>query len=91
MAKQYELTTLKDIFEKVPLDRVEVCMKELTQLMLQCKIIQAGIREAAVGGKEGMAKAFWPEPVTWVDDGKGEITSNVQLNGEHIGKFTTQA
>ena len=36
---KYELKTLKDVFDKVPTDRIGECMKEIGIAMIQAKAI----------------------------------------------------
>ena len=72
---EYKLTTIKDIFDKVPTDRVKVCMAELTELILNCKErkeVMEGVTKV-LGGK---VTTLFPESVNWMDDEKGEITVN---------------
>jgi hypothetical protein len=90
--KEYKLVTIKDIFDKVPADKIEECLKELAVGMTQAKHLEAAMLEAAntISG-ESFIKAFdWPETATWIDDGKGEITTNVILDDEEICKVKTK-
>lgn len=72
---KYELATLKDVFEKVPTDRIEDCMKELATLMAQAKAMRdlLTIAGSEMAGKEVVCSMEWPVPVTWVDDGAGKL------------------
>lgn len=72
---QYELATLKDVFEKVPADRIEDCMKELAIGMAQAKAMRELLTLAGseIAEAEVVCDMQWPEPVTWVDDGAGKI------------------
>lgn len=93
MEKKYELRTIKDIFDKVPADRIEDCLAELTVIMVQAKHLEAAMCEAAgavTGNKPD--KAFeWPETSTWIDDGKGELTARVVTkDNEEILKVKTK-
>ena len=86
MVDKYELTTLRDIFEKVPLHKIDECMKELTALMKECKTVEAamkGFAHVATGDADN-ASCVWPETVTWVDDGRGEVSANVSINDVHV-------
>lgn len=82
--KEYKLTTIKDIFELVPADRIGDCMEELTTLLVQAKGMLGVIETAGeiLGAKKEDIECLCPETFTWVDDGKGEIVSNFSVNGE---------
>lgn len=84
-ATEYELVTIKDIFDKVPAERISDCCKELGQMLTQARY-QLQMVEAAVavvlGEEINMAEAFkFPDSVTWTDDGKGEIKTSM-VDGE---------
>jgi len=87
--EKYELTTLKDIFNNVPIDRVEDCMKELAALLIQAKTIDMSMRAVAhlTAGDAADVRTEWPEPVIWVDDGEGNIVTDIELNSEKIGSI----
>lgn len=64
--KEYKVETIKDIFDKIPRERLHVFMVELEQAIIQSQAVRD-----AIGGK----LAFSGE-ISWKDDGLGEITSN---------------
>lgn len=70
METKYELKTLKDVFDKVPADRISDCLNELAISMIQAKAMQ-GIMDCVSENK--MPVFEWPESVEWIDDGKHEI------------------
>ncbi len=76
--KKYALTTIKDIFDTVPIERIPACMEELGALIVQAKGMDATMcaaAEAITGIRPD--KAFdWPEPVTWIDDDKRVVVAN---------------
>ena len=86
MATKYELGSIKDIFDKVPTDRIDVCLSEIGEGIKQAQ----GVRDAmegladAVTGSRKNAQAMWPEICTWIDDDKGEVTINttIELHGQ---------
>lgn len=91
-AATYELTTINDIFNKVPLDRIETCMKELTLLLIQAKAIEITIKTGAEnsGIDVGDNMIFkLPETHSWIDDNKGEISMDIACNGDKLGNITT--
>lgn len=74
MSESYELTTIRDIFDKVPLDRIKDCCRELGTLLAQTRAL------ADIAGPELFTISF---PIVWTDDGIGEITTSVScLDGE---------
>lgn len=92
-ATTYELTTINDIFNKVPLDRIETCMKELTVLLIQAKAIEVTIKHGAENsGIDVDDKMIFklPESHSWIDDYKGEISMDIASNGDKLGNITTQ-
>ena len=84
---KYQLTTIKDIFDKVPADRIKTCMDELAIAMQQAKsmskLLEFGLAE--VSGQKVEDIVQWPETSVWIDDGKGTIdTEYVDENGTHL-------
>lgn len=97
MSKKYKLSmkTLVDIFEKIPLDRIEIVMEELTQLLVIAKgkanivndIAKKVTKEKTGKTKEVIYKAKFPEQIEWIDDEKGDCKVVMRLNKKH--KITT--
>ncbi len=89
MSDKYELSTIRDIFEKVPLHKIDECMSEITVLIKKCKTIEASMKGFAYAttGNADNAAATWPDPLVWIDDSKGEITTKLRVNGERITTF----
>lgn len=80
MSNTYELASIKDIFDRVPSDRIQDCCRELGLMLAQAKVMQ----ENAVGflgllGVEASDDALVriPDTFRWVDDGKGDVTIKV--------------
>lgn len=79
-AQQYELTTIRDILEKVPVERIADCCKEIGQALIQSRYQLQLVQAAAValGEEIDMAEALrFPDSITWTDDDKGEIETGV--------------
>lgn len=74
---KYEIGTIKDIFDKIPTDKLSIFMEELTVLIYQTKAWTSG---------EGK----FPKIITWNDDGKGEIITNIIHSGNEIMTIKTQ-
>jgi len=77
--KTYTFSTFQELFDRVPANRMEDCMKELAAFFADAK----GIAETAInigGGlfPEGMSLFTLPQELEWMDDGKREITMTLQ-------------
>ena len=84
---EYQLTTLKDIFDKVPADRIKTCMDELAVAMQHAKVMSALLEFglAEVSGQKVEDIVQWPETSMWIDDGKGTIdTKYVDEDGTYL-------
>ena len=84
---KYQLTTIKDIFDRVPTDKIKTCMDELAVAMQQAKamskLLEFGMSEVSGQKVEGIIR--WPETSVWIDDGKGTIdTEYVDEDGTHL-------
>ena len=81
--KIYELTTIQDIFEKVPADRIKLCCAELGTLLAVNKETIALLE--MVGEDVGCPLPFkFGKPLKWIDDGKGELTANYRVGDTPI-------
>ena len=72
---EYKITTIRDIFNKVPTDKVEQCMKELATGIIQAQSMNELFCDVA-GALQGERPDYaveWPETSIWIDDDKGEI------------------
>lgn len=84
---EYKLTTINDIFDKVPADKIELCCKELGIALSQA----ASVRNLVILGAESLGIALseanlvtLPEEHIWIDDNKGNIDMNFSCNGIDI-------
>ena len=74
MPTEYKLTTLRDVYERVPQDKIEICMREIAQGMLQARGVQSILTAAAEAMEPGTeAKVEWPAECTWIDDDTGTV------------------
>ena len=90
---EYQLTTLKDVFDKVPADRIKVCLHELAVAMRQTKAMAEllGANASALAGQEVGCAVQWPETSTWIDDGEGTLDLKFQgEEGEWLFDYTVQ-
>ena len=89
---KYQLTTIKDIFDKVPIDRIKTCMDELAVAMLHGKamekLLEFGMFE--ISGQKVEGTFQWPETSVWVDDGERTVyieykdQDGVHLFDQHV-------
>jgi hypothetical protein len=68
METTYELTTIRDLYEKVPADRRAACVAEILRGMEYADSLGALMGE----------RLAWQEPCQWIDDGKTDQTIQVQ-------------
>lgn len=80
---EYQLTTLQDVFDKVPADRIGVCLGELAVAMKQTKAMQELLAAAAtaIAGDEVGCAVEWPGTSTWIDDDKGTLDLKFESEG----------
>jgi len=94
----YQLATLKDVFEKLPSDRIRDCMNELGILLSQAAdtrdLFMAAAKDIGLDPAGVIPKL--PEFFTWIDDGKGELSFHVHAKhsesdeGEEVFTINTQ-
>lgn len=73
MSGRYELTTISDIWQKVPLDKIELCCAELAQALIAMKLGLDAMNAAAPGSAS--IRKTW----TWVDDDKSEVRMGLAI------------
>ena len=90
MATTYKLTTLRDVFEQVPVDRIEQCMAEAARAMVQARLLADALNAAGSAiAAPGMA-LFWPEVCEWTDDGEPSTTTlHVTHEAKRVMTFET--
>jgi hypothetical protein len=76
--KTYELTTLNDVVNKVPADRIRICFDELATAFIAIAAMRDAMQvsAAALGlGLVDISSAIkLPESHTWMDDGLGNVS-----------------
>lgn len=72
----YELTTIQDIFDKVPTERIQECCRELGLLLAQTKAM------AGIAAPTDFSLVF---TIEWTDDGLGDVTTSIEcMDGEVV-------
>lgn len=85
MSNTYEISTIKDIFDKIPEDKIDVCMNELRVMIKQAHAMDELMNAAFnVVTESAKIKTEFPLVLNWIDDGKGEVSMQYQCNDEHI-------
>ena len=88
MSKTYEITTLQDIFDKVPADKIRECCAELGELLAATKATAEMMH--AIASDAGVAMPGFGEsfpltyPLKWIDDGKGEVATRFTVDGDEV-------
>ena len=62
---EYIITTLKDIFDNVPSEKIPACMGELAAFMVQLKVFHEQNTEGA--------SVEFPSELKWVDNGDNNV------------------
>lgn len=81
MNNVYELTTIQDIFDKVPSDRIQECCRELGLLLAQTKLL------SQITTPADFSITF---PIVWTDDGLGEVTTSIGCDGDEVLTLETK-
>ena len=76
--RRYTLSTLRDVYEQVPSDRIETCLRELAAMMLLHRAVGAVVSEVSNQVGEVAGCSPWPDDVVWVDDNIGEVAVNLR-------------
>lgn len=78
MSTSYKLSTLRDVYERVPADKIAVCMREIAEGMEHAKSLEQLIDASAGVLQPGASVAtIWPDVCEWIDDGKEDKTISV--------------
>lgn len=81
MTKRYQLSTIKDIYEKVPVDKVDTCLRELSLSIRHAKLTESALlsKVSNFSHQPSKKKPFsWPNVIHWIDDGRGDIHSHFE-------------
>lgn len=86
--KTYQFTTLQELFDVVPGDRMRECFAELGEALAPMKIVAETTAEALrlINPKFEVPSqlAQLPQPLEWIDDGKGEIRPTLHTEEKGI-------
>lgn len=77
MSKSYEIRTLKDIYDNVPTDRIDVCFQEIHSAIRSAMLTRDLIKDLMIADGCDVADInslmVYPKVTEWVDDDKGEV------------------
>ena len=77
--KEYQISTLKDIFNLPTLEVVERCMDEIKEAICAAKATEEALVFFAKEKGLDVDKALdFPEVTTWIDDNKGNVGFKIQ-------------
>jgi hypothetical protein len=84
--KTYTFSTFQELFDRVPREKIALCLKEFGISLQQAKAAAELIYYTAESIAKSEGKEFPPMPISlaempsqfeWIDDGKGEISSTL--------------
>lgn len=87
MMTTYKLSTLRDVFEKVPPEKMRLCLREMADAMEQAH----ALRDLILGSAEELGEndgVFWPDECEWIDDGKEDKTIAIVSGSTDKVEFT---
>ena len=92
MSETYNLKTIMDIVKKVPEDRIDDCLKELSLLIKRTSVMWAEAKglcsENGVEFNEDLVKL--PDAIDWIDDGLGQVTAEIKIKEDGSESITVK-
>lgn len=88
MSDHYELTTLQDVFDKVPAGKIELCLQEIGEGLAESKAIVENLKNfMGDAWSDSMMTMKWP--MTWIDDdgSNGNIQLFDKTSGDQLGSI----
>ncbi len=93
MNEKYNLASIMDIVRKVPADRVDVCLEELTLLIKKTSGMWHETKKLCLDNgiefTEDLVKL--PDAIDWIDDGLGKITAKIKIAEDDSGHIVVEA
>lgn len=80
---RYEISTLRDIFLLPTKEQMVTCLIEMRALLEQSRSV-SDLTAALAGLPEGEPSIIFPDSITWIDDGKGEIAPTYCADGKPV-------
>lgn len=73
----YKLRTLRDVFDTIPTDRIQLCMREIADGFIRAKQVCEVLNAAAEALGEPAPEFRLPDELEWIDNDEGVITVNI--------------
>ena len=73
VSKTYRLSTLRDVFEQIPPDKVALCMREIAEGMVRAREVSELFAQAEQPPANFVLEDVWE----WIDDGRQDKTITV--------------
>ena len=89
MPQEFQIKSLRDIFELPHIEQMVTCLDEMKVGMLQTRKA-ADLMVNMVPGATIAEHVEWPEQSTWIDDGKNNITTAFTAEGETFIELKTK-
>ena len=79
--KEYRFKTFQELVDRVPSDKIELCLSEMGKAFAQAKgIAEIGYALTSENPPESIIKL--PEEFGWIDDGKCIVTTELSVAGQ---------
>jgi hypothetical protein len=82
-----------DIVRKVPEDRIDDCITELSLLIKKTSLMWAETKKVCedngIEFTENLVKL--PDAIDWIDDGLGKITAKIKIAEDESGSIVVEA
>lgn len=92
MSEKYNLASIMDIVRKVPEDRIDDCLTELSLLIKKTSTMWAETKKLCADNgiefTEDLVKL--PDNIDWVDDGLGKLTAKIKITEDDPGSIIVE-
>ncbi|MNY52645.1 hypothetical protein D3C86_1883350 [compost metagenome] len=88
--KTYRITTIKDIIDQIPVDKLDAFFQDMYSAVVQQQIAMAMTQEALGDEARELYLRAMKDEMVWVDDGKTESFVNVRLSQHEAAKVTIE-
>jgi len=81
---EYEFSTIREIYERVPIDRLRDCLSELADLLIGAHEAEDRLRENFAADGKTFEGPVWTlgEPLVWIDDAKSDVDFTIKAEFE---------
>ena len=93
MSEKYSLASIMDIVRKVPEDRIDDCLTELSLLIKKTSVMWAETKKVCADNgiefTEDLVKL--PDAIDWIDDRLGKVTAKIKIKDDDQGTIVVEA